>query len=217
MAKKNQVNCEDSPVYNAAELFCDSEIDFDTIEKSVREILVAIGENPDREGLEKTPRRVAKAYAELLEGYRTDPIKLVNGATFKADYDEMVIVRDIEFNSLCEHHMLPFLGRAHVAYLPKGEVIGLSKIPRIVDMFARRLQIQEKMTRQIADFLYTLLEPRGVAVIMEAVHMCSMIRGVEKHDARMTTSCMLGAFRNNEATRMEFLDNISRGAKPLEF
>jgi GTP cyclohydrolase I len=217
MAKKNQVNCEDSPVYNAAELFCDSEIDFDTIEKSVREILVAIGENPDREGLEKTPRRVAKAYAELLEGYRTDPIKLVNGATFKADYDEMVIVRDIEFNSLCEHHMLPFLGRAHVAYLPKGEVIGLSKIPRIVDMFARRLQIQEKMTRQIADFLNTLLEPRGVAVIMEAVHMCSMIRGVEKHDARMTTSCMLGAFRNNEATRMEFLDNISRGAKPLEF
>jgi GTP cyclohydrolase I len=217
MAKKNQVNCEDSPVYNAAELFCDSEIDFDTIEKSVREILVAIGEDPDREGLERTPRRVAKAYAELLEGYRTDPIKLVNGATFKADYDEMVIVRDIEFNSLCEHHMLPFLGRAHVAYLPKGEVIGLSKIPRIVDMFARRLQIQEKMTRQIADFLNTLLEPRGVAVIMEAVHMCSMIRGVEKHDARMTTSCMLGAFRNNEATRMEFLDNISRGAKPLEF
>jgi GTP cyclohydrolase I len=217
MAKNKQVNCEDSPVYNAAELFCDSEIDFDTIEKSVREILVAIGEDPEREGLVKTPHRVARAYAELLEGYRTDPIKLVNEATFKANYDEMVIVRDIEFNSLCEHHMLPFLGRAHIAYLPKGEVIGLSKIPRIVDMFARRLQIQEKMTRQIADFLNTLLEPRGVAVIMEAVHMCSMIRGVEKHDARMTTSCMLGAFRNNEATRMEFLDNISRGAKPLEF
>jgi GTP cyclohydrolase I len=217
MAKNKQVNCEDSPVYNAAELFCDSEIDFGTIEKSVREILVAIGEDPEREGLVKTPHRVARAYAELLEGYRTDPIKLVNEATFKANYDEMVIVRDIEFNSLCEHHMLPFLGRAHIAYLPKGEVIGLSKIPRIVDMFARRLQIQEKMTRQIADFLNTLLEPRGVAVIMEAVHMCSMIRGVEKHDARMTTSCMLGAFRNNEATRMEFLDNISRGAKPLEF
>ena len=217
MAKSKQVNCDDSPVYNAAELFCDSEIDFETIEKSVRDILVSIGEDPEREGLVKTPHRVARAYGELLEGYRTDPIKLVNGATFKANYDEMVIVRDIEFNSLCEHHMLPFLGRAHVAYLPKGEVIGLSKIPRIVDMFSRRLQIQEKMTRQIADFLNTLLEPRGVAVIMEAVHMCSMIRGVEKHDARMTTSCMLGAFRNSEATRMEFLDNISRGAKPLEF
>jgi GTP cyclohydrolase I len=207
----------DSPVYNEAELFCDSEMDIETIVKSVKDILIAIGEDPEREGLLKTPRRVAKAYGELLEGYRTDPIKLVNGATFKANYDEMVIVRDIEFYSMCEHHMLPFLGRAHIAYLPKGEVIGLSKIPRIVDMFSRRLQIQEKMTRQIADFLNTLLEPRGVAVIMEAVHMCSMIRGVHKHDARMTTSCMLGAFRNNEATRMEFLDNISRGAKPLEF
>lgn len=217
MAKNKLENCEDSPVYNAAELFCDTEMDTETIEKSVRDILVAIGEDPEREGLLKTPKRVAKAYSELLEGYRIDPIKLVNGATFKANYDEIVIVRDIEFNSLCEHHMLPFLGRAHIAYLPKGEVIGLSKIPRIVDMFSRRLQIQEKMTRQIADFLNTLLEPRGVAVIIEAVHMCSMIRGVRKHDARMTTSCMLGAFRNNEATRMEFLDNISRGAKPLEF
>ncbi|MBM3138537.1 MAG: GTP cyclohydrolase I FolE [Chloroflexi bacterium] len=217
MPKQKLENCDDSPVYSAAELFCDSEMDFDTIEKSVRDILVAIGEDPEREGLLNTPHRVAKAYAELLEGYRTDPIKLVNGATFKANYDEIVIVRDIEFNSLCEHHMLPFLGRAHVAFLPKGEVIGLSKLPRIVDMFSRRLQIQEKMTRQIADFLNTLLQPRGVAVIVEAVHMCSMIRGVEKHDARMTTSCMLGAFRNNQATRMEFLDNISRGAKPLEF
>jgi GTP cyclohydrolase I len=217
MTKNKLEHCEDSLVYNAAELFCDSEIDFKTIEKSVHAILVAVGENPDREGLLKTPGRVARAYGELLEGYRTDPIKLVNKATFKADYDDMVIIRDIEFYSLCEHHMLPFLGRAHVAYLPKGEVIGLSKIPRIVDMFSRRLQIQEKMTRQIADFLQALLEPRGVAVVVEAVHLCGMIRGVRKHDARMTTSSMLGAFRNNEATRMEFLDNISRGAKPLEF
>lgn len=217
MTKNKLEHCEDSPVYNAAELFCDSEIDFKTIEKSVHDILVAVGENPDREGLLKTPDRVARAYGELLEGYRTDPLKLVNKATFKANYDDMVIVRDIEFYSLCEHHMLPFLGRAHVAYLPKGEVIGLSKIPRIVDMFSRRLQIQEKMTRQIADFLEALLEPRGVAVVVEAVHLCGMIRGVRKHDARMTTSSMLGAFRNNEATRMEFLDNISRGAKPLEF
>lgn len=217
MTKNKLEHCEDSPIYDAAGLFCDSEIDFKSIEKSVHSILLAVGENPDREGLLKTPSRVARAYGELLEGYRTDPVKLVNKATFKANYDDMVIVRDIEFYSLCEHHMLPFLGRAHVAYLPKGEVIGLSKIPRIVDMFSRRLQIQEKMTRQIADFLETLLEPRGVAVVVEAVHLCGMIRGVRKHDTRMTTSSMLGAFRNNEATRIEFLDNISRGAKPLEF
>ncbi len=217
MTKNKLEQCEDSSVYNAAELFCDSEIDYKEIEKSVHNILLAVGENPEREGLIKTPSRVARAYGELLEGYRTDPLKLVNKATFKADYDDMVIIRDIEFYSLCEHHMLPFLGRAHVAYLPKGEVIGLSKIPRIVDMFSRRLQIQEKMTRQIADFINTLLEPRGVAVVVEAVHLCGMIRGVRKHDSRMTTSSMLGAFRNNEATRIEFLDNISRGAKPLEF
>jgi GTP cyclohydrolase I len=217
MNDKKLENCEDSPVYEAAELFCDSEIDFQTIEKSVKEILSAVGEDPEREGLLATPGRVARAYGELLEGYRTDPIKLVNNATFTAKYDDMVIVRDIEFYSLCEHHMLPFIGRAHVAYMPKGQVIGLSKIPRIVDMFSRRLQIQERMTRQIADFLDTLLNPLGVAVVVEAVHLCGMIRGVRKHDSRMTTSSMLGAFRNNEATRMEFLDNISRGAKPLEF
>jgi GTP cyclohydrolase I len=217
MNDKKLENCDDTPVYEAAELFCDSEIDFKKIEKSVRDILVAVGEDPEREGLLATPDRVARAYGELLEGYRTDPIKLVNNATFTAKYDDMVIVRDIEFYSLCEHHMLPFIGRAHVAYMPKGQVIGLSKIPRIVDMFSRRLQIQEKMTRQIADFLDTLLQPLGVAVVVEAVHLCGMIRGVRKHDSRMTTSSMLGAFRNNDATRMEFLDNISRGAKPLEF
>lgn len=217
MNDKKVENCDDSPVYNAAELFCDSEIDFTSIEKSVKDILLAVGEDPEREGLLATPGRVARSYGELLEGYRMDPIKLVNNATFTANYDDMVIVRDIEFYSLCEHHMLPFIGRAHVAYMPKGQVIGLSKIPRIVDMFSRRLQIQERMTRQIADFLNTLLEPRGVAVVIEAVHLCGMIRGVRKHDARMTTSSMLGAFRKNESTRLEFLDNISRGAKPLEF
>jgi len=217
MADNNLTESQDNPVYDAADLFCDSEIDFETVEKSVKTILEAIGEDPGREGLLKTPGRVARAYGELLEGYRTDPIKLVNEATFTADYDDMVIVRDIEFYSLCEHHMLPFLGRAHVAYLPKGKVIGLSKIPRIVDMFSRRLQIQERMTRQIAEFLNTLLQPRGVAVVMEAVHLCGMIRGVRKHDARMTTSSMMGAFRNSEITRNEFLNNISRGAKPLEF
>jgi GTP cyclohydrolase I len=129
---------------------------------------------------------------------------------FNINYDEMVLVRDIEFYSLCEHHMLPFIGRAHVAYLPKGKVIGLSKIPRIVDMYARRLQVQERMTRQIADLLQQTLEPQGVAVVVEAVHMCSMMRGVKKHDARMTTSAMHGAFRANLATREEFLQNISR-------
>lgn len=208
---------DEEPIYIAADLIKDKEIKYDEIEESVKKILSAIGEDPHREGLINTPKRVAKAYGELLEGYRIDPIKLVNNATFTVEYDDMIIVRDIEFYSLCEHHMLPFIGRAHVAYLPHGKVIGLSKIPRIVDMFARRLQVQERMTRQIADFLNELLHPRGVAVVMEAVHLCSMIRGVRKHESRMTTSSMLGAFRNREATRMEFLDNISRGATPLHF
>jgi len=207
--------CDDDPIYLAADLICDKEVDYQTIEKSVYKILSAIGEDAKREGLRNTPKRVAKAYGELLEGYRIDPVKLLNNATFTVDYDDMVIVRDIEFYSLCEHHMLPFLGRAHVAYLPHGKVIGLSKIPRIVDMFAHRLQVQERMTRQIADYINEILHPRGVAVVMEAMHLCSMIRGVRKHDSRMTTSSMLGAFRTREATRIEFLDNISRGATPL--
>jgi GTP cyclohydrolase IA len=191
-------------------------MDFASIKYAVLEIIKAVGENPDREGLINTPDRVSRMYAELLSGYSSDPDKIINGALFHVDYDEMVLVRDIEFYSLCEHHMLPFLGRAHVAYLPKGKVIGLSKIPRIVDMYARRLQVQERMTRQIADLLQQTLQPQGVAVVVEAVHMCSMMRGVKKHDARMTTSAMHGAFRANLATRQEFLDNISRGAKPLQ-
>jgi len=195
----------------------EDEIDLDYIENAVTGILKAIGEDPEREGLLKTPQRVAKSYQELLSGYRTDPIDLLNEAIFEVSYDEMVIVRDIEFYSMCEHHMLPFLGRAHVAYLPKGKVIGLSKIPRIVDMFAKRLQVQERMTRQIADLVDELLHPKGVAVVVEGLHLCSVMRGVKKHDARMTTSSMSGAFRNNLPTRQEFLDNISRGAKPLQF
>jgi len=151
----------------------------------------------------------------LLSGYRVDPIALVNGAVFDVAYDEMVLVRDIEFYSLCEHHLLPFIGRAHVAYLPRGRIIGLSKIPRIVDMFAHRLQVQERMTRQIADFLDTLLNPIGVAVVVEGLHLCATMRGVKKHGARMTTSSMLGHFRKSVATRQEFLDNISRGSAPL--
>jgi GTP cyclohydrolase I len=204
-------------LYQVADLFLDTEIDKDTIQKATRDVLAAIGENPEREGLLRTPERVSKMYDELLSGYRTDPLSLVNDALFEVDYDEMVIVRDIEFYSMCEHHMLPFIGRAHVAYIPKGRVIGLSKIPRIVDMFARRLQVQERLTRQIADFINELLNPKGVAVVMEALHLCSMMRGVKKHDARMTTSATIGNFRDDMSTRMEFLDNISRASEPLHF
>jgi GTP cyclohydrolase IA len=203
-------------LYELAQLMSQP-IDEDSIQVSVEKILHAIGEDPAREGLKKTPERVARAYTELLEGYRVDPVALVNEALFDVTYDEMVIVRDIEFYSLCEHHMLPFIGRAHVAYIPRDKVIGLSKIPRIVDMYAKRLQVQERMTRQIADFLEELLKPRGVAVVVEALHLCSMMRGVKKHDSRMTTSTMLGAFRNKMSTRMEFLDNISRSSEPLHF
>jgi GTP cyclohydrolase I len=190
-------------------------VDLAATEAVVAQFLRTLGERPEREGLRNTPRRVARMYAELLSGYHTDPEKIVNGAVFNINYDEMVIVRDIEFYSLCEHHMLPFLGRAHVAYMPEGKVIGLSKIPRIVDLFARRLQVQERMTRQIASQLQELLAPKGVAVVVEGLHLCMMMRGVQKHDARMTTSAMHGAFRTNLATRQEFLDNIGRGAQPL--
>jgi GTP cyclohydrolase I len=191
-------------------------VDLDAARKLIRELLQAVGEDPEREGLKNTPDRVARMYVELLSGYNDKPAMIVNGALFNINYDEMVIVRDIEFYSLCEHHMLPFIGRAHVAYIPAGKVIGLSKIPRIVDMYARRLQIQERMTRQIADFVQETLEPQGVAVVVEALHLCSMMRGVKKHDARMTTSAMHGSFRARLATRQEFLDNISRGSKPLQ-
>ena len=191
-------------------------IDLDTVRQLMYDLLKAVGEDPEREGLKNTPNRVARMYTELLSGYSMDPERIINGALFNITYDEMVLVRDIEFYSLCEHHMLPFIGRAHVAYLPAGRVIGLSKIPRIVDMYARRLQVQERMTRQIADILQATLEPQGVAVVVEGMHLCSMMRGVKKHDARMTTSAMHGAFRANLATRQEFLENIARGSRPLQ-
>ncbi len=208
----------DHQIYETADLFMEKEIDQDAIQEAMHKILRAVGENPEREGLARTPERVAQMYTELLAGYRTDPLALVNDALFDEDsYDEMVLVRDIEFYSLCEHHLLPFIGRAHVAYIPRGRVIGLSKIPRVVDLFARRLQLQERLTRQIADLLNELLNPRGVAVVLEGLHMCAMMRGVQKHEARMTTSAMHGLFRSQLATRQEFLDNISRGAAPLSF
>jgi len=185
-------------------------VDGPKIEDATKEILTAVGEDPSREGLLDTPNRVARMYTELLNGYRTDPIKLINGALFDVEYDDMVIVKDIEFSSLCEHHMLPFIGHAHVAYIPRGKVIGLSKIPRIVDMFAHRLQVQERMTRQIANFLNEILDARGVAVVVEGKHMCSMMRGVQKHDSSMTTSTMLGAFRENTTTRGEFTAHLGR-------
>jgi GTP cyclohydrolase I len=180
------------------------------IESAVREILLNVGEDPDRQGLQRTPMRVAQMYDELLAGYHIDPVKLINDALFDVDYTEMVIVKDIDFYSLCEHHMLPFFGRAYVAYIPKGKVLGLSKIPRIVEMYARRLQVQERMTQQIADFIDETLQPMGVAVVVEAAHMCSMMRGIKKANATMVTSAISGAFEKSPKTRSEFMKLIGR-------
>jgi GTP cyclohydrolase I len=179
------------------------------VEDLVRDILKAIGENPDREGLLKTPARVARAYEYLTSGYKQDIKKVLNGAVYEEKYNEMVIVKDIDFFSLCEHHLLPFYGRCHVAYLPNGRILGLSKVPRIVEVFSRRLQVQERLTQQIADTLYDCLKPNGVAVVTEAKHLCMMMRGVEKQNSVATTSAMLGVFRDDEKTRGEFLRLIS--------
>src|SRR3954447_850112 len=175
------------------------------IAELVRSVLVNLGEDPERDGLVQTPGRAEKALRFLTSGYSTDLSSIVNGALFDVEYDEMVIVKDIEFFSMCEHHMLPFYGKAHVAYLPGEKVIGLSKIPRIVDMFARRLQVQERLTQEIANTIREVLNPRGVAVVLEARHFCMMMRGVEKQHSRTVTSAMLGAFRDSKQTRDEFL------------
>ena len=184
-----------------------------TIARHMREILTALGEDPRREGLLRTPLRAQKALQFLTSGYTTDLDEIVNNALFKVEYDEMVIVKDIEFFSLCEHHLLPFYGKAHVAYLPNGRVIGLSKIPRVVDMFGRRLQVQERMTQQIAESIREVLNPRGVGVILEAQHFCMMMRGVEKQHSGTVTSAMLGAFRDNKETRDEFLALVRDGGR----
>jgi GTP cyclohydrolase I len=179
-------------------------------ETLIHDLLTEFGEDPTREGLQKTPHRVAKMYEFLTKGYREDIKKILNGAIFREKYSEMVIVRDIDFFSLCEHHLVPFYGKVHVAYVPNGRIIGLSKIPRVVEMFARRLQVQERLTQQIAQTLYDHLKPQGVGVVIEARHLCMMMRGVEKQNSLATTSSMLGVFRGDEKTRSEFLTLIDR-------
>src|SRR6184192_431229 len=175
-----------------------------TFENLVREILVRLGEDPAREGLLRTPERVHHAFEFLTKGYQQDPDKILKGALFTVSYDEMAIVKDVEVFSLCEHHMLPFFGKVHVAYIPNGKVIGLSKIPRLIDVFARRLQVQERLTMQIAECIQQAIAPEGVGVVIEARHLCMMMRGVEKQHSAAVTSSMLGAFRNEENTRQEF-------------
>ena len=180
----------------------------DKIENLTKQLIEEIGEDPSREGLLKTPSRVSKAWSFFSGGYDQDLDKIINNAVFNEDATDMVVVRDVEFFSLCEHHLIPFFGRAHVAYLPNGKVIGLSKIPRIIDMFSRRLQVQERLTRQIAETVKEILDPIGVAVIMEGQHMCMQMRGVEKQNSLTTTSSMLGKFRESDRTRSEFLSII---------
>ena len=182
--------------------------DPDPLEKYVRGILEGLGEDPDRDGLERTPYRVARSFRFLTKGYAEDPITILNNALFDVTYDEMVLVKDIDFFSLCEHHMLPFFGRAHVAYIPNGKVVGLSKIPRLVEMFARRLQVQERLTMQIAETIEKVLAPKGVAVVTESVHLCMMMRGVEQQNAFAITSSLKGLFQSDPKTRSEYMELI---------
>ncbi len=187
------------------------------MEELIRELLKMLGEDPSREGLEKTPQRVAESMKFLTSGYRENIREVLKGAIFEEEYDEMVIVKDISLYSLCEHHMLPFFGKCHVAYIPKGKIIGISKIPRVVEIFARRLQVQERLTNQIAHTLMEYLDPYGVAVTIEATHLCMAMRGVRKRDAVIITSAMLGAFRTDSKTRMEFLNLIRLGESKYKF
>ena len=185
----------------------------DNVKELTKKLLIEIGENPDREGLLNTPLRVAKAWDFLSKGYKQDIDEIINNAIFEEEYDQMVVVKDIEFYSMCEHHLLPFFGVAHIAYIPNGKIIGLSKIPRIVDMFGRRLQVQERMTHQIAKTIDEALSPKGVSVVLEGQHMCMQMRGVEKKKSYMSTSSMVGIFRSDNKTRKEFLDLIKLDKK----
>lgn len=184
-------------------------MNIDLIEKNVKTLLKEIGEEPEREGLVRTPHRVAKAYEFLTKGYKEDFKKIINGAIFEEKYDEMVMVKDIDFYSLCEHHLLPFYGKVHIAYVPNGKIIGLSKLPRVVDVFGRRLQVQERLTQEIADTLDEILQPKGVGVVVEGYHMCMMMRGVQKQNSITTTSAMHGLFKEDARTRAEFLNLIN--------
>ncbi len=186
------------------------------MEKLIHDILLKIGEDPSREGLKKTPQRVAESYRHLLSGYSADPMQVLKKGIFHEKCDEMVICRDIDYYSLCEHHMLPFFGRCHVAYIPDNKIIGLSKIPRIVDIFARRLQVQERLTSQIAECLMEGLKPLGVAVVVEGLHMCMVMRGVEKQNSVAMTSSMLGVFRSDPATRSEFMNLTQSGRQGMK-
>lgn len=181
------------------------------IEKLIEQFLKELGEDPHREGLARTPERVAKAWEYLTSGYHKNVEEILNDALFVEEYDEMVVVKDIDIASMCEHHLLPFIGKAHVAYMPRRKIVGLSKIPRLVEMFSRRLQVQERLTTQIANSLNEVLEPRGVAVVVEAVHLCMLMRGVEKQNSKAVTSAMLGAFRDRPETRAEFMELIKAG------
>jgi GTP cyclohydrolase I len=181
------------------------------IERLVAQLLKELGEDPHREGLERTPERVAKALHYLTSGYSQNVEEILNDALFVEEYDEMVVVKDIDLFSMCEHHLLPFVGKAHVAYMPRKKIVGLSKIPRLIEMFSRRLQVQERLTTQIANTLNDVLQPRGVAVVIEAVHLCMLMRGVEKQNSKAVTSAMLGAFRDRPETRAEFMELIKAG------
>jgi GTP cyclohydrolase I len=185
----------------------------DPLEGIVRAMLDELGEEPERDGLERTPARVARAMRFFTQGYGQDPQKILNDALFDVTYDEMVMVKDVDFYSLCEHHLVPFFGRAHVAYIPNGRVVGLSKIPRLVEMFARRLQVQERLTMQIAETIEEILEPKGVAVVVESIHLCMMMRGVEQQNAFAITSSMRGAFKSDSKTRSEFMELIRHTKK----
>jgi GTP cyclohydrolase I len=208
VVKRMEFDPADYDVFRNDELDVPEQECTNEIECAVQTILEAIGEDPSREGLLETPARIARMFQELTAGYHVDPEKLISGAIFDINYDQMVVVKNIDYYSMCEHHMLPFLGQAHVAYIPAGRVIGLSKIPRIVEMYARRLQVQERMTQQIAELLMNRLHPLGVAVVVQGLHMCAAMRGVKKANARMTTSAMLGSFRKNQSTRAEFFEHI---------
>jgi GTP cyclohydrolase I len=185
----------------------------DPIEGLIASLLKELGEDPGRDGLERTPRRVARAFRTFTEGYSTDPIAVLNDAVFEESYDEMVLVKDIGFYSLCEHHLLPFFGRAHVAYIPNGRIVGLSKLPRMVEMYARRLQVQERLTQDVAGAIEELLNPKGVAVVVESIHLCMMMRGVEQQNAFAVTSSLRGEFQNDQKTRSEFMELI-RHSRP---